>query len=891
MPLEQNYNRELLSYLTDVKNSYRVNPLILGGSTGSGGGAGTPPGGFVGQLAQIYVAGDSDESFLYSSGSVSSLLDNLNNIRAWVNPPKNFWVDETDPVSTRLLISSGSWYYQDGLAPLVYDGGLSPVISAPSSGSRYDLLTINSSGILSWISSAEGNPPTALPTFPQVTSQQIPLWMVVSRSSGSVVKRYDDGSNHYVFRDYRPFLGGPTYIPSTGSAFAVYRWQTDGYLASADDFNGVYYIPDNYALTGSIVWVKVPPSSGSVIVDVKYSGDYGASWSSIYSSLPTLTSGSYIFSTPNTITLSTGTLLKANIVNPGAGASTVSINLIGTVTSASGGGTVTSVSVSSTDGITSNVTNPNSTPSITLGLGDITPDSVSSSGSISGANLSGINTGDQYITLTGSVSGSGYTSIPVAISDTGVAPGVYTLATITVGNDGRILAATSGSGTAAIYPYQPFDVGGSSSSGSSPDASAGDHVHVGVHSVSTPGYTFSFGDVVLVAGSNVSITQSSGSFTINASGGSSLTSGSIIYTNGEIVSRYPRLDFIGGIGSFNNGIDRVELRFPDVPSQLPLDVGDTPATGSIVEYSPIDHIHRGVSDIIVSGHSAAYGEIEFFAGNGMIISQSSGSITFESTGSGGAASDAYYVTTQSSPELSNEVVHPELANYNPQYPPVSPSIYNDEFDDNTVDAKWTLNTYDASFNLFQTDGSLHLSESIYHGYITFQGDWNFYGDDFYQAFSPVDDDWTLVAKINPGYTYQDDQMTVFGVCGASSSGNYYQVRMGASAGVYGIRIIFDDGGGATEALNMAYPISGELYVMITKRLVGLNHQYSVFASGNGKVWTPMDIDRIMTTLTTADLTRQYFGMYTGGGIADMMASIDFVRYWNVAGKYDIGSNG
>ena len=319
MPLEQNYNRELLSYLTDVKNSYRVNPLILGGSTGSGGGAGTPPGGFVGQLAQIYVAGDSDESFLYSSGSVSSLLDNLNNIRAWVNPPKNFWVDETDPVSTRLLISSGSWYYQDGLAPLVYDGGLSPVISAPSSGSRYDLLTINSSGILSWISSAEGNPPTALPTFPQVTSQQIPLWMVVSRSSGSVVKRYDDGSNHYVFRDYRPFLGGPTYIPSTGSAFAVYRWQTDGYLASADDFNGVYYIPDNYALTGSIVWVKVPPSSGSVIVDVKYSGDYGASWSSIYSSLPTLTSGSYIFSTPNTITLSTGTLLKANIVNPGAG--------------------------------------------------------------------------------------------------------------------------------------------------------------------------------------------------------------------------------------------------------------------------------------------------------------------------------------------------------------------------------------------------------------------------------------------------------------------------------------------------------------------------------------------------------------------------------------------
>jgi len=888
MPLEHIYDREFLSYLQDVKNSFRVNPITLGGTSGSGGGSGTPPGGFVGQLAQIFVAGDTTESFLFTSGSVSSLLDNLNNLRAWANPPHNFWADETTPVSNKLQISSGSWYYEDGKAPLVYNGGQSPAISVPSSGSRYDLLTINSSGIMSWISSAEGNPPASLPVFPQVTAQQIPLWMVVSRSSGSIVNRYDDGTNHYLFRDYRPFLGGPTFIPSTGSAYAVYRWQTDGALSSANDFNGVYYIPDNYAITGSIVWLRKPPTSGSVIVDVQYSGDYGASWTSIYSSLPTLTTGSYLFSTPDVLTLSTGTLLKANIVNHGTGASTVSINLIGTVKSASGGGTVTSVSVSSLDGIVSSVTNPTSTPAITLSLGDITPDSVVSSGSVSGINLTGTNTGDQYVVLSGDVVGSGYTNITTALTTTGVAPGIYTIATISVDEDGRILFASSGSGTASIYPYQPFDVGATSSSGSSPDASAGDHVHVGVHSVSAVGYPYAFGDVMLFPGSNVTITQSSGSVTISATSGSSLSSGSYVTVNGNVASRYGILEMNGGIGYTNNGIDRVILDFPNTPSQDPNDVGAIASPGAIAEYSPIDHVHRGITSIQSPGEAPTFGEVEFFPGAGMDIIQSSGSFTFTVTAVG-APTDAHYVTTQAESGLSNERVRPELADYNPVYPPTSPSSYNDEFNDDTVSAQWNLAAYDSAFDLFQTDGSKHLSESLYHGMVAFQGDFSFYGDDFYQTFTPTSGSWTLVTKINAGYTYQDDQMTVFGVSGASSTDNYYQVRAGASGGVYGIRVLYNDGAGAAEAINMGFPINGELYIMIVKREVLGNHVYSAFASGNGKVWTPMDIDRTMTTLTTADLTRQYFGMYTGGAISDMMAAVDFVRYWDEV-QFVIGLN-
>lgn len=60
-----------------------------------------------------------------------------------------------------------------------------------------------------------------------------------------------------------------------------------------------------------------------------------------------------------------------------------------------GTGTVTSVSVITANGVSGTVSNPTTTPAISLSLGAITPTSVVSSGNISGLNLSGTNTGDQ----------------------------------------------------------------------------------------------------------------------------------------------------------------------------------------------------------------------------------------------------------------------------------------------------------------------------------------------------------------------------------------------------------------------------------------------------------------------------------------------------------------
>jgi len=72
-----------------------------------------------------------------------------------------------------------------------------------------------------------------------------------------------------------------------------------------------------------------------------------------------------------------------------------------------GGGTVTNVSVVTANGVSGSVATSTTTPAITLALGAITPTSVAASGAISagatvtGSNLSGVNTGDQVIILSG----------------------------------------------------------------------------------------------------------------------------------------------------------------------------------------------------------------------------------------------------------------------------------------------------------------------------------------------------------------------------------------------------------------------------------------------------------------------------------------------------------
>ena len=90
-----------------------------------------------------------------------------------------------------------------------------------------------------------------------------------------------------------------------------------------------------------------------------------------------------------------------------------------------GVGSVTSVSASGNNGVLASVINSTTTPAISISLGDILPSSVTSAGIITGSNLSGINTGDQVITLTGDITGSGTSTFVTTLATVNSAPGVY----------------------------------------------------------------------------------------------------------------------------------------------------------------------------------------------------------------------------------------------------------------------------------------------------------------------------------------------------------------------------------------------------------------------------------------------------------------------------------
>jgi hypothetical protein len=94
------------------------------------------------------------------------------------------------------------------------------------------------------------------------------------------------------------------------------------------------------------------------------------------------------------------------------------LSFTGTTLSATGGGTgtVTGISVVTANGISGTATST-ATPAITLSLGAITPTSVAATGYINGTNVTGtaVNTGDQTITLTGDVTGSGNGSFAASI--------------------------------------------------------------------------------------------------------------------------------------------------------------------------------------------------------------------------------------------------------------------------------------------------------------------------------------------------------------------------------------------------------------------------------------------------------------------------------------------
>lgn len=85
-----------------------------------------------------------------------------------------------------------------------------------------------------------------------------------------------------------------------------------------------------------------------------------------------------------------------------------------------GTGTVTSVDVATANGVSATGGPITTAGSFTFSLGAITPTSVAAVGTVTGSNLAGTNTGDQTITLTGDVTGTGTGSFAATIANDAV---------------------------------------------------------------------------------------------------------------------------------------------------------------------------------------------------------------------------------------------------------------------------------------------------------------------------------------------------------------------------------------------------------------------------------------------------------------------------------------
>lgn len=79
--MARNYEQTLFNYIDSAVRYMKIQPLLLGGVAGSGGGIGSPPGGFIGYLPQSRIAYDESELAVISTDDPPSLLDNLNHIR------------------------------------------------------------------------------------------------------------------------------------------------------------------------------------------------------------------------------------------------------------------------------------------------------------------------------------------------------------------------------------------------------------------------------------------------------------------------------------------------------------------------------------------------------------------------------------------------------------------------------------------------------------------------------------------------------------------------------------------------------------------------------------------------------------------------------------------
>jgi hypothetical protein len=244
---------------------------------------------------------------------------------------------------------------------------------------------------------------------------------------------------------------------------------------------------------------------------------------------------------------------------------------------------------------------------------------------------------------------------------------------------------TMAAGGVLFDPANPQDVGTSPSVGTSGSPPHADHVHRGVSAILTPPNAAAYGALELLGSGDISVTQTSGSFTIGATSGSFLpqihdingvyhtgtplrpdkggtgvdnganlltipATGTAVLTDRNINASAPlsgggnlSADRTIAIPQANHTVDGYLSAadwtiFNDKQGNLtpfqtdaPADVSAVATTGTSGSVPHADHAHRGVGGIFVAPNSSVYGQVALAGSGDISVTQSSGSFTIEAT--------------------------------------------------------------------------------------------------------------------------------------------------------------------------------------------------------------------------------------------------------------------
>lgn len=161
------------------------------------------------QLLLGYLSWPSSGTTITPCSNNTSLYSPLSSFTASTTVTSGSWTAQT----MQLYVEPGVVYVAG--TRVIFSGGSTPTVSAPSSNPRIDVLTVDGSGVLAWTTGAENASPVA-PTYPANKVALCELYNVVSETA-----LYDNANQHtsqgYIYYDVRPTVGSSINLGAVSS--------------------------------------------------------------------------------------------------------------------------------------------------------------------------------------------------------------------------------------------------------------------------------------------------------------------------------------------------------------------------------------------------------------------------------------------------------------------------------------------------------------------------------------------------------------------------------------------------------------------------------------------------------------------------------------------------